>query len=72
MNTKELIKVLQELIKEYQLSAKYSVRVVEGIEERTSWDPISTGVNYWVSHIEVRDSITDDPTNGEIIIYSNE
>ena len=72
MNTEELIKALQELIKEYPLSAKYAVRVVEGIEERTSNEKHTPEVNYWVSHFEVRDSITEDPTNGEFIIYSNE
>jgi len=72
MNTKELIKALQECIEETPLSANYLIRVVEGIEERTNNDGHEPEVNYWVSHIEIRDSITDDPTNGEIIIYSNE
>ncbi len=54
------------------MSANYSVRVVEGITERTSNDNHEAEVNYWVSNIEVRESITEDLTNGEIIIYSNE
>ena len=72
MDTEQLIQALKQCIKKYPLSAKYAVRVVEGIKERTSWDEIEIGVNYWATHIEVRDSITDDPTDGEIIIYSNE
>ena len=72
MNTKELIQKLLKCIQSNPMSANYSVRVVEGITERTSNDDHEAEVNYWVSNIEVRESITDDPTNGEIIIYSNE
>ena len=72
MNTKELIQELQNWIELYPKYANYSVRVVEGITERTSNDDHEAEVNYWASHIDVRESITDDPNNGEIIIYSNE
>jgi hypothetical protein len=72
MNTKELIQALQDCIKINPTYANYSVRVVEGITERTSNDDHEAEVNYWASHIEVRESITEDPNNGEIIIYSNE
>lgn len=72
MKVKELIQELKNRIGLYPEYANYSVRVVEGITERTSNDDHEAEVNYWVSHIEVRESITDDPTNGEIIIYSNE
>lgn len=72
MEAQQLIEALQEYIKTDPISAKYAVRVVEGIEERTSNEKHTPEVNYWVSHFEVRDSITEDPTNGEFIIYSNE
>ena len=72
MNTKELIQELQNWIDLYPQYANYSVRVVEGITERTSNDDHEAEVNYWASHIDVRESITEDPNNGEIIIYSNE
>tara|TARA_B100001769_G_scaffold42412_2_gene29579 strand:+ start:1085 stop:1303 length:219 start_codon:yes stop_codon:yes gene_type:complete len=72
MDTKELIQELQRCIKNYPLSANYLVRVVEGNEERTSNNDHEAEVNYWASHIEIRDSITEDQNNGEIIIYSSE
>jgi len=72
MNAKELIQALLKCIQDNPISAQFTVRVVEGIEERTSNDEHEPEVNYWASRLEIRDSITDDPTNGEIIIYSNE
>jgi len=72
MDTQQLILELQTLIKAYPQSANYSVRVVEGNKERVSNYEHEPEVNYWVSHLELRESITEDPNNGEIIIYSNE
>ena len=72
MDTKELIQKLQFCVETHPLSANYSVRVVEGGWERTSNNDHEAEVNYWASHIEIRESITEDPNDGEIIIYSCE